>query len=84
VQNLLCAYLAAAVLIGLLGNALALWWLDRVIGLGIVALAIREGIRSRRIASGRCASNSRPPRAGRDLAESAGPQLLWCAVAGHA
>ena len=44
-QNLLCAYLAAALLVGLLGNALlGAWWLDPVVGLMIVALAIQEGI----------------------------------------
>jgi divalent metal cation (Fe/Co/Zn/Cd) transporter len=44
-QNLLCAYLAAAVLVGLLGNTLfGLWWLDPVAGLVIAAVAIREGI----------------------------------------
>ncbi|MFI7190111.1 cation transporter [Nocardia nova] len=44
-QNLLCAYLAAAVLIGLLANTLlGWWWLDPAIALGIAALAIREGI----------------------------------------
>lgn len=44
-QNLLCAYLAAAVLVGLLGNTLlGWWWLDPVIGLGIAAIAVREGI----------------------------------------
>ncbi len=44
-QNLLCAYLAAGVLIGLLGNTLLdWWWLDPVVALGIAALAIREGI----------------------------------------
>lgn len=44
-QNLLCAYLAAAVLIGLLANtALGWWWLDPIVGLGIAGLAIREGI----------------------------------------
>jgi divalent metal cation (Fe/Co/Zn/Cd) transporter len=43
-QNLLCAYLAAAVLIGLLANTLrGLWWLDPTVGLLIAALAIREG-----------------------------------------
>jgi divalent metal cation (Fe/Co/Zn/Cd) transporter len=43
-QNLLCAYLAAAVLVGLLANtALGWWWLDPVVGLSIAALAIREG-----------------------------------------
>ncbi|MDQ2709019.1 MAG: hypothetical protein M3Z25_15900 [Actinomycetota bacterium] len=44
-QNLLCAYLAAAVLIGLLANTLlGWWWLDPTVGLGIAALAVREGI----------------------------------------
>lgn len=43
-QNLLCAYLAAAVLVGLLGNLLfGAWWLDPAIGLLIAALAVREG-----------------------------------------
>jgi len=43
-QNLLCAYLAAAVLVGLLGNALAgAWWLDPVVGLLIAGLAVAEG-----------------------------------------
>lgn len=43
-QNLLCAYLAAAVLIGLLANtALGWWWLDPAIALGIAAMAIHEG-----------------------------------------
>jgi divalent metal cation (Fe/Co/Zn/Cd) transporter len=43
-QNLLCAYLAAAVLIGLLGNALVgAWWLDPVVGLLIAYVAVQEG-----------------------------------------
>jgi divalent metal cation (Fe/Co/Zn/Cd) transporter len=43
-QNLLCAYLAVALLIGLLGNALlGAWWLDPLVGLLIAALAIQEG-----------------------------------------
>jgi divalent metal cation (Fe/Co/Zn/Cd) transporter len=43
-QNLLCAYLAAALLVGLLGNALfGAWWLDPVVGLLIAGLAIQEG-----------------------------------------
>jgi len=46
-QNLLCAYLAAAVLVGLLANTLVgWWWLDPVIGLGIAAWAIWEGVES--------------------------------------
>lgn len=46
-QNLLCAYLAAAVLVGLLANtAFGWWWLDPVVGLGIAGLAIREGVQA--------------------------------------
>jgi len=48
-QNLLCAYLAAAVLVGLLANiVLGWWWLDPVVGVGIAALAVREGIHAGR------------------------------------
>jgi divalent metal cation (Fe/Co/Zn/Cd) transporter len=43
-QNMLCAYLAGALLIGLLGNAaIGAWWLDPVVGLLIAAVAVREG-----------------------------------------
>ncbi|WP_239004003.1 cation transporter [Nocardia panacis] len=43
-QNLLCAYLAAGVLVGLLANTLfGWWWLDPIVALGIAALAVREG-----------------------------------------
>jgi divalent metal cation (Fe/Co/Zn/Cd) transporter len=43
-QNMLCAYLAGALLLGLLGNALAgAWWLDPVVGLLIAAVALKEG-----------------------------------------
>ena len=46
-QNLLCAYLAAAVLVGLLGNALfGLWWLDPVAALVVAGVAVKEGINS--------------------------------------
>jgi len=44
-QNMLCAYLAAALLVGLVGNALfGAWWLDPLVGLLIAAVAVREGV----------------------------------------
>ena len=43
-QNMLCAYLAGALLLGLLGNvAVGAWWLDPVVGLLIAAVAVKEG-----------------------------------------
>jgi divalent metal cation (Fe/Co/Zn/Cd) transporter len=43
-QNLLCAYLAAAVFLGLAGNALfGAWWLDPIAALFIAAVALHEG-----------------------------------------
>src|ERR1700716_2919939 len=43
-QNLLCAYLAGAVLVGLVGNSLwGWWWLDPVAGLLVATVAIKEG-----------------------------------------
>jgi divalent metal cation (Fe/Co/Zn/Cd) transporter len=44
-QNVLCAYLAGALLIGLAGNAIAgAWWLDPIVGLLIAGVAVREGL----------------------------------------
>ena len=44
-QNMLCAYLAGALLIGLLGNAwFGAWWLDAIVGLLIAAVAVKEGL----------------------------------------
>jgi divalent metal cation (Fe/Co/Zn/Cd) transporter len=44
-QNLLCAYLAGAVLLGLLGNTLfGLWWLDPLAALVVAGVAVREGV----------------------------------------
>lgn len=44
-QNLLCAYLAAGVLAGLLASTLlGWWWLDPAVALVIAALAVQEGI----------------------------------------
>ena len=43
-QNMLCAYLSAALLIGLtLNAALGWWWADPVTALVIAAVAAREG-----------------------------------------
>src|SRR3954466_7416637 len=43
-QNVLCAYLAGALLVGLAGNAIAgAWWLDPAVGLLIAAIAVKEG-----------------------------------------
>lgn len=44
-QNLLCAYLAAAVLAGLAANALlGWWWLDPIAGLLVAGVAVKEGV----------------------------------------
>jgi divalent metal cation (Fe/Co/Zn/Cd) transporter len=46
-QNLLCAYLAIAVFIGLAANTLfGAWWLDGVVALGIAGWAVIEGRRA--------------------------------------
>jgi divalent metal cation (Fe/Co/Zn/Cd) transporter len=43
-QNLLCAYLSAALLVGLSANALVgWWWADPLAALLIAAVAVREG-----------------------------------------
>jgi divalent metal cation (Fe/Co/Zn/Cd) transporter len=55
-QNLLCAYLAGAVLVGLLGNALfGLWWLDPIAALVVAGVAVKEGLASWR-GEGCCAA----------------------------
>jgi divalent metal cation (Fe/Co/Zn/Cd) transporter len=44
VQNMICAYLSVALLVGLLANALfGLWWADPLAALVIAGLAAREG-----------------------------------------
>lgn len=56
-QNMLCAYLAGALLVGLLGNAFAgAWWLDPLVGLLIAAVAVREGVEAWR-GEGCCVSS---------------------------
>jgi len=54
-QNQLCAYLSLALLVGLLANALVgWWWADPVAALLIGAVAVREGLESRRGESCAC------------------------------
>lgn len=44
-QTLLCTYLSAVLLVGLLLNALlGWWWADPLVGLVVAALAVREGL----------------------------------------
>jgi divalent metal cation (Fe/Co/Zn/Cd) transporter len=46
-QNMICAYLSVALLVGLLLNALAgWWWADPAAALVIAALATKEGVES--------------------------------------
>ena len=60
-QNLICAYLAASVLVGLVANNLfGIWWLDPVVALAIAGLAIAEGRRAWGGMSCGCASCHTP------------------------
>jgi divalent metal cation (Fe/Co/Zn/Cd) transporter len=55
-QNLLCAYLAGAVFLGLAGNALfGWWWVDPIAALVIAGVAVREGLETWR-GEGCCAA----------------------------
>ena len=76
-QNLLCAYLAAAVLAGLAANALfGAWWLDPVAALFIAVVAVREGLETWR-GEGCCAAPELTP-------SGAGCSEDCCAPAGDA
>src|SRR5215210_7277548 len=56
-QNMLCAYLAGALLVGLIGNAVAgAWWLDPAVGLLIAGVAVKEGLEAWR-GDGCCVSS---------------------------
>ena len=65
-QNMLCAYLSAALLVGLAGNAaFGLWWLDPAVGLLIGALALKEGVEAWQ-GDGCCAPAALPTEPTRD------------------
>ena len=56
-QNMLCAYLAGALLVGLLGNVLVgAWWLDPAVALLIAGVAVKEGVEAWQ-GQGCCASS---------------------------
>jgi divalent metal cation (Fe/Co/Zn/Cd) transporter len=56
-QNLLCGYLAIAVLAGLVLNALfGIWWLDPLVALGIAGVALQEGRKALRGEGCACAT----------------------------
>ena len=66
-QTLLCTYLSAAVLVGLVLNAtLGWWWADPAAGLVLAALAVREGRAAWR--GDGCCAPARPDTAPRDTA----------------
>ena len=60
-QNLLCGYLAGAVLIGLVGNTwFGFWWLDPIAALAIAAVAVFEGRKAWNGESCECAGCAAP------------------------
>ncbi len=70
-QNMLCAYLAGALLVGLLGNALVgAWWLDPIVGLLIAAVALKEGREAWKGEGCACTSDPLSGLAEEDCAES--------------
>ena len=65
-QTLLCTYLSAVLLLGLLANAwLGWWWLDAVAALVIAGVAVREGLENWR-GEDCCATAVLPPGTTRD------------------
>ena len=79
-QNMLCAYLAGALFVGLLGNALVgAWWLDPAVGLLIAAVAVREGLEAWR-GEGCCVSS--PLEGAGFVDEPANPNPLLVPVSG--
>ena len=75
-QNILCAYLAGALLVGLLGNAaFGTWWLDPMVGLLIAAVAVKEGLEAWRGEGCACVSD---PLAGLDDGDACAPSGDTC------
>ncbi len=71
-QTLLCTYLSAVLLVGLLANAtLGWWWADPVAALAIAAVAVKEGQQAWR--GDACCAPAAALRA-----EPAGPQSDGC------
>lgn len=71
-QNMLCAYLAGALLVGLLGNTLfGAWWLDPAVGLLIAGVALKEGLEAWRGEGCACTSDPLSGFAEEDCADSA-------------
>ena len=47
IQNLLCAYLSLAILVGLAANAvLGLWWADPTVALAVAIVAVQTGVKT--------------------------------------
>jgi len=65
-QNLLCAYLAGAVFLGLAGNAFGWLWLDPIAALPIAGIAVRQGVETWRGEGCRAAPSFNPSAASDD------------------
>lgn len=75
-QTMLCAYLSAIVLVGLLLNAtLGWWWADPVAALAIAAVAIREGVEAWR---GEQCDGCALPTAGQANGDATAPANCGC------
>jgi divalent metal cation (Fe/Co/Zn/Cd) transporter len=71
-QTLLCTYLSAVLLVGLVLNATLGWaWADPIAGLVIAAVAVREGVEAWR-GEGCCVPAHAGEHAGRDAADGCG------------
>ena len=68
-QTLLCTYMSAVLLVGLLLNSLLGWsWADPLAGLAIAAIAVREGLEAWR-GEPCCVAGDRSPCDSRDASE---------------